>query len=108
MPSFSRRRLLLAAGATVLLASQAGAATDPEVMIDNFTFSPTPLRVPAGTSVKWTNRDDIPHSVLCMTLGVHSHALDTGDSFTYRFETPGTYDYMCGIHPHMRGQIIVQ
>jgi plastocyanin len=54
------------------------------------------------------NHDDIPHSVVCPALNVASHALDTDDSFVHRFDRAGTYEYMCGLHPHMRGQITVQ
>jgi plastocyanin len=112
-PAPGRRTLLRAlAGAGALAVSlqrlPAWAEDAPtQVMIDNFTFSPTPLRVKAATTVTWTNRDDIPHSIVCPALNLHSHALDTGDSFEHRFEQTGTYDYLCGIHPHMHGQIIV-
>lgn len=104
--AISKRRLLISAGATLLLVPRARAA-EADVTIDNFTFNPTPLKIAAGTTVKWTNRDDIPHSILCGALQLHSHALDTDDSFSHTFEKPGTYDYICAIHPHMRGQIIV-
>jgi len=103
----SKRRLLQVAGGAAMFVSYSARAAEAEVTIDNFTFSPTPIRIAAGTMVKWTNRDDIPHSILCPALDVHSHALDTGDSFTYVFAKPGTFDYLCGIHPHMHGQVIV-
>ena len=82
-------------------------AADARVVIDNFTFSPTPLQVKAGTTVTWVNHDDIPHSLVCPNLQVHSHPLDTDDTFSYKFEQPGTYDYICGLHPHMHGQVVV-
>lgn len=82
-------------------------ADDPiNVTIDNFTFNPPVIHVAPGGTVRWTNQDDIPHSILCPTLNIHSHALDTGDRFTYRFTEKGTFDYLCGIHPHMRGQVV--
>ena len=56
-------------------------AADAQVVIDNFTFSPTPLKVTVGTTVTWVNHDDIPHSIVCPALKVHSHPLDTDDSF---------------------------
>jgi plastocyanin len=91
----------------VVIGSRMAGAADAQVVIDNFTFSPTPLKVNAGTTVIWVNHDDIPHSIVCPALKVHSHALDTDDTFTYKFDQAGTYDYLCGIHPHMRGQVVV-
>jgi plastocyanin len=107
----ARRTVLaqvLGAGGALAIGRLAVAADATQVTIDNFTFSPTPLSIAAGSTVTWTNRDDIPHSILCPALNVHSHPLDTGDSFSFRFQTAGTYDYLCGIHPHMHGQIIVR
>jgi plastocyanin len=110
-PGGMARRLLLrrALGASALIAigSRVATAADPQVMIDNFTFAPTPLAVKAGTTVTWVNRDDIPHSIVCPRLNVHSHAMDTDDTFACKFEQPGTYEYMCGLHPHMHGQVVV-
>ena len=82
-------------------------AADAQVVIDNFTFSPTPLKVKTGTTVTWVNHDDIPHSIVCPALKVHSRALDTDDSFAYKFDQAGTYGYLCGIHTHMHGQVVV-
>ncbi len=110
------RRVLLrrfAGGAAIaalvpaLRAGRAGAA-EPMVTIDNFTFSPTPLTIAKGATVTWVNEDDIPHSIYCQSLNLHSHPMDTKESFAHRFDQSGTFDYACGIHPHMRGQIIVQ
>ena len=109
----TRRGLLrtaLGGSVIVLISTRARlvAAQQAEVVIDNFTFSPTPLTVKAGTTVTWVNHDDIPHSVVVPKLNVHSKALDTDDKYTYRFEKAGTFDYMCGLHPHMHGQVVVQ
>ncbi len=105
------RRLLLrrafGMGVGVILSGRIAAAAEAQVIIDNFTFSPTPLSVKAGTTVTWLNHDDIPHSIVCPELKVHSHPMDTDDSFAYKFEQAGTYDYMCGLHPHMHGQVVV-
>lgn len=102
-----RRTLLsLIALAPAALAIPAWADDPIDVTIDNFTFTPPVTHVPLGGNIRWTNRDDIPHSILCPTLNVRSHALDTGDSFTFRFTERGTFDYLCGIHPHMRGQVV--
>ncbi len=110
-PGGLARRLLLrralGAGVVVAISSRMAAAADAKVTIDNFTFAPTPLMVKVGTTVTWVNRDDIPHSIVCPALKVHSHPLDTDDNFAYKFEQAGTYDYLCGLHPHMHGQVVV-
>lgn len=108
---YARRFVLRRAvgtGIVVLISTRALMAVEQAaVVIDNFTFSPTPLTVQVGTTVKWVNRDDIPHSIVVPTLKVKSHPMDTDETFVYRFEQAGTYDYLCGLHPHMHGQIVV-
>ena len=89
-------------------AAQEKAAASAEVKIDNFSFGPTALTVPVGTTVTWTNRDDIPHTVVSTDGVFKSKALDTDDKFSFVFSTPGTYPYFCSIHPKMTGQVIVQ
>ena len=104
------RRVLLrgaAASAMALAMPTAHAAATAEVKIDNFTFSPPMLTVPKGAQVTWVNQDDIPHSIVLPALNVRSHALDTDQQFTCRFEKSGSYNYMCGLHPHMKGRIVV-
>lgn len=79
-----------------------------EVKIENFSFGNGELRVPAGATVRWTNRDDIPHTVVSVDGLFESEALDTGDSFTYRFDKAGTYPYFCSLHPKMTGEVVVK
>lgn len=80
-----------------------------QVKIDNFTFAPTPITVPAGTTVQWVNRDDIPHTVVSEDKSTFkSKALDTDDNYSYTFTKPGTYTYFCSIHPKMTGKVVVQ
>lgn len=81
-----------------------------QVTIDNFTFAPASITIPAGTTVTWTNRDDIPHTVVSADdpRAFKSKALDTGDTFSFTFSKPGTYSYFCSIHPKMTAKIIVQ
>jgi amicyanin len=78
-----------------------------KVVIGNFAFVPPLLRVKAGTTVTWVNRDDIPHSIVCPSLNVHSHPMDTDESFSYTFAQAGVYNYLCGLHPFMHGQVVV-
>ncbi len=77
------------------------------VHIDNFAFSPAELKIQKGTEVTWTNNDDIPHTVLFIKTGVRSKTMDTDASFSYKFDKIGTFDYICGLHPHMKGKAIV-
>jgi amicyanin len=101
--------MLLGPVAGALLAFGAIAAQEPnEVVIDNFTFGPQELTVAVGTTVKWVNHDDIPHNVVNKDKTFRSKALDTDDSYSFTFASAGTYDYFCGLHPHMQGKIIVK
>jgi len=104
---------LRAAGAAFILgacvaAGLAWAAMDASVKIDNFTFGPEKLTIKAGTTVTWTNEDDIPHTVASATKAFKSKALDTDDSYSFTFTAPGTYEYFCSLHPHMTGTIVVE
>lgn len=83
-------------------------AAGAEVKIDNFTFTPATVTVAVGTQVTWTNRDDIPHTVVAEDKAIKSKALDTDEKFTYTFTKPGTYVYFCSIHPKMKGTVVVQ
>lgn len=102
--------ILMAAGARVSGAAMAQAAKPAEtaVKIDNFIFSPNPITVAAGTTVRWTNQDDIPHNIVSDDKSFKSKALDTDETFAYTFTKPGTYTYFCSIHPKMTGKIVVQ
>ena len=79
-----------------------------EVKIDNFSFGPAAITVAAGTTVTWTNRDDIPHTVVADDKSFKSKVLDTDEKFSYTFSKPGTYPYFCSVHPKMTGKVIVQ
>jgi plastocyanin len=101
--------MLLGPIAGAMLAAAAVAAQDASVItIDNFTFGPPELTVAAGTTVKWVNHDDIPHSVVNKDKTFRSKALDTDDSYSYTFASAGTFEYFCGLHPHMVGKVIVK
>jgi plastocyanin len=93
-----------------MLAFGAVAAQDATnvITIDNFTFSPKELTVAVGTTVKWVNHDDIPHTIVEKKTTFRSKALDTDDSYSFTFTSAGTFDYFCGLHPHMVGQVIVK
>ena len=93
-----------------MLAFGAVAAQDATnvITIDNFTFSPKELTIAVGTTVKWVNHDDIPHTIVEKKTTFRSKALDTDDSYSFTFTSAGTFDYFCGLHPHMVGQVIVK
>ena len=79
-----------------------------EVKIDNFVFSPERLTVKAGTTVTWINHDDIPHTVAAKDRAFKSKVMDSDESFSFTFSTPGEYSYFCSLHPHMTGTIVVE
>jgi plastocyanin len=94
-------------------ANSAGGAEQPAgtaaVKIDNFSFGPATITIPAGSTVTWTNSDDVPHVVASDDNKMFkSKALDTDDRFSFTFTKPGTYDYYCAIHPKMTARIVVQ
>ena len=82
--------------------------SSPTVSIDNFSFTPTAITVPAGTTVTWVNHDDVPHTVTANDKVFSSGALDTDERYSHAFAIPGTYSYFCAVHTHMTGQVIVK
>lgn len=101
----------LAAGVSAIRAGErafSSAADVNEVKIDNFSFAPADISVPAGATVRWTNHDDIPHNVVSTDKLFKSEVLDTNEQFSHRFEKPGTYTYYCGLHPRMKATITVK
>ena len=84
------------------------AASSAAVKIDNFSFGPQAITVSPGTKVTWTNRDDIPHTVVSTEGVFKSKVLDTDESFSFTFDKPGTYPYFCSVHPKMTGTVVVK
>ena len=119
------KRIKLMLGFTALVVTafalttgtRANSATSPgdkpasatAIKIDNFSFGPATITIPAGTTVTWTNNDDVPHVVTSDDNKMFkSKALDTDDHFSFTFAKPGTYNYYCAIHPKMTAKIVVQ
>jgi len=103
--------LMLGAMAAVVphaTAAAAAAQGSTIVMAKDFMFAPTSLTVATGSTVTWTNRDEEPHSVVSESGLFRSGALDTNESFSFRFDKAGTYRYTCSIHPRMVGTIVVR
>jgi plastocyanin len=88
-------------------AAQAAAVA---VKIDNFTFQPKELEIAVGTTVTWTNVDDVPHTATSKDdpQTFDSKALDTDEKFSFTFTKPGKYPYYCKVHPHMMGVVTVK
>ncbi len=89
-------------------ASIAGSAESTQILIKDFMFMPLSLTVSAGATVTWANKDDEPHTVVSDAGVFRSGALDTNESFSFKFDKPGTYHFTCSIHPRMVGTIVVQ
>jgi plastocyanin len=106
IPNSLRHACIVAA--MLCLAAPASAQNANTVVMKNFEFLPMSLTVPAGTTVTWKNLDGEPHTVVSDAGLYRSAALDQNDTFSFRFEKPGTYKYTCSIHPKMVGTIVVQ
>jgi plastocyanin len=111
----NQTRLLLTALSIVVLgglgASISSAAETPDptkIVVKDFMFMPTSLSVKAGSTVTWVNMDEEPHTVVSITHMFRSGALDTKETFSFKFNEPGTYHFTCSIHPRMVGTIVVQ
>jgi plastocyanin len=85
----------------------APATGDGAVAIANFAFDPADVSVAAGTTVTWTNDDGTAHRVKANDDSFDSEDLAQGDTFEHTFDTAGTFDYICAIHPSMTGTITV-
>ena len=93
---------------TVAAMTKAAPAQAAAVSIENFTFKNPVVTVKVGTTVTWTNADDIPHTVVSKTGLFKSKVLDTGDRFSFTFAKAGQFGYFCSLHPHMTGTIVVK
>jgi plastocyanin len=100
--------LVALVGVPRTMAARAADSSSVEVKIDNFSFAPTALTVRVGTQITWTNRDDIPHTVVEDNKTFKSKVLDTDEKFTFTASKPGTYNYYCSIHPKMTAKLVVE
>jgi plastocyanin len=91
-----------------LMATHASASSAAAVGIKEFAFTPATLTVPVGTTVTWTNHDENPHTVTSATGAFRSAGLSNEETFTQTFTRPGTYQYFCALHPHMKATVIVK
>jgi len=91
----------------LLLTGISAAAADTKVAIKNFSFA-MDVTVTPGSTVTWTNLDGEPHTVASADGLFRSPALDQNDSFSFKFDRPGVYAYICSIHPKMRATVTVR
>jgi plastocyanin len=82
-----------------------GTATNP--VVEDFTFSPNPIRIKAGQTVTWTNRDSTDHTIQADDSSFGSGHLGQAQTFSHQFTKSGTYTYHCAIHNYMKGTVIV-
>ena len=87
--------------------AEAGPPDPATVVVKDFMFQPMAVTVTAGSTVRWTNRDDEPHTVVSDTGIFRSGAMDTNETYSFKFDEPGTYHFTCSIHPRMVGTIMV-
>ena len=114
IPDAIRRAFFIPLSAAVLMLSAASdlhaapAAEANTIVLKDFHFSPMSLAVSVGATVIWKNLDGEPHTVVSVEGLFRSGGLDQNDSFTFKFDKPGTYKFLCSIHPQMLGTILVK
>ncbi len=106
--NLSQYRRQLIAAALAMMCTAAEGAVPNGIEVKDFMFMPTTLTVNAGEQVTWVNRDEEPHTVVSDAGLFRSAAMDTDESFSFKFDKPGTYRFTCSIHPRMVGTIIVK
>src|SRR5271157_2629802 len=94
--------------ASVSVTAPAAPVSGNQVNIDGFAFVPATLTISAGTTVTWTNRDEEPHTVAASDGSFHSPGMGTGATYSHTFAAPGTFEYVCSIHPMMHGTVVVK
>jgi plastocyanin len=110
---------MLIIGAMVILTIWLGCGSKPtksslisspdvtNITIVNFAFNPATITVTKGSTVKWTNQDEAPHTVTSDGSYWDSGELNKGLSFNHTFNQTGTFTYHCAVHPSMKGTIVV-
>lgn len=83
--------------------------TTHAVTIRDFSFSPSTLTIKKGDTIVWTNKDSAPHTVTWDVAGQQSSGtLKSGETFSFTFNSAGTFSYHCAFHPSMKGKIVAQ
>lgn len=97
----------LLVGAMLVGSTSTARGATHEIQIANFAYGPEELTITAGDTVTWTNEDGVIHTATSIDGAFDSGDLDTGQSYSLTFTTPGTYEYLCTPHPWMTGRIVV-
>lgn len=100
--------MMMLAAMEIYTPSDAETTDSAKVVVKDFMFNPASLTVKAGSTVTWVNMDDEPHTVVSDTGLFKSGGMDTNESYSFKFDKPGTYHFACSIHPRMVGTIVVQ
>ena len=89
------------------IVGQGQSSSTNTVTIEDYSFQPSTLTVPKGTTVTWHNQGSVDHTVTSDTKGLFDSRVGPGKEFSFSFSTPGTYNYHCSIHTSMHGTIVV-
>jgi amicyanin len=92
---------------TIPVPRTTGSVSENTINITNLAFDPDSITVKLGSTVRWVNRDSVPHRIL-FADGADSKVLAGSQSWSRKFDQAGTYDYACTIHPTMQGTVIVE
>src|ERR671917_2126926 len=101
----------LVGGAGLALSSAVWAKKRPTktVLIQGFRFKPANITIKRGTKVRWINKDSHPHTATATNKrSFDSGRLGKGQRYTHTFKSAGKKKYLCEIHPHMRGGVVVK
>lgn len=96
------------AGLLLAVMTVAASAAPVQVDIRKFAFSPQEITIPPGTTVRWINDDETPHTVTAENASFTSPGLDTGDGYEHTFDKEGDVAYFCSVHPFMKGVVHVR
>jgi plastocyanin len=89
-------------------ANSAAVSLVATVSMDHSTFIPSEITVAPGTTVIWVNIETMPHTVVDLNKAFRSKTLIKDGTFSFTFTTAGDYNYLCSIHPNMKGKVIVK
>jgi amicyanin len=87
-----------------------GAVATTDVKIQNYMFSPMVIKVKVGSTVTWTNEDQVHHTVTADTVSAdapNGPLIGQGEKYSFTFKKAGTYTFHCMPHPYMHGTVVV-
>jgi plastocyanin len=108
MAPAARGSVVFFAGLLLTVMTAAASAAPVQVDIRKFAFSPQEVTIPPGTTVRWINDDETPHTVAAEDASFTSPGLDTGDGYEHTFDKEGDVAYFCSVHPFMKGVVHVR